>query len=163
MARWVGPKRTGLRCGRQDFQPSTFNLGVLSPAKSDTPQPPPPAKKTKMASPSHIRSLYRSILREIPHRPLSTPSQIQQRIRSSFSSPLASPDGSSNHHTTVTQQVAEGEEYLRYATAQRMYTVLLERYNPGIGSMMDEDERTRLTARRVGINLPEEYDSTSSR
>ena len=38
-----------------------------------------------------------------------------------------------------------------------MYTVLLERYNPGIGSMMDEDERTRLTARRVGINLPEEY------
>lgn len=147
---------------RQNFQPPTFNLGVLSPAKSDTPNRRRRPKK-KMASPSHIRSLYRSILREIPHRPLSTPSQIQQRIRSSFSSPVAPPDGSSNHHTTVTQQVAEGEEYLRYATAQRMYTVLLERYNPGIRSMMDEDERTRLTARRVGINLPEEYDSTSSR
>lgn len=41
--------------------------------------------------------------------------------------------------------------------------VLLERYNPGIGSAMDEDERTRLTARRVGINLPEEYDDSTSR
>lgn len=106
-----------------------------------------------MASPSHIRSLYRSILREIPHRPLSTPSPIQQRIRSSFNS---SPDGS-NHDTTVAQQVAEGEQFLQYAKAQRMYSTLLERYNPGIGSVMDEDERTRLTARRVGINLPEEY------
>lgn len=156
-----------------------FKLGEFS-RQSDFPDAVPTAAaapKKKMASPSHIRSLYRSILREIPHRPLSTPpSQIQQRIRSSFSSPSPSrsplaplatpPDGSSNHHHTsaaVTQQVAEGEEYLRYVTAQRMYTVLLERYNPGIGSIMDEDERTRLTARRVGINLPEKYDSTSSR
>lgn len=146
VARWVGPKRTAA-------VEQNFLLSALS-------QPPRPKKKKKMVSPAHIRSLYRSILREIPHRPLSAPSQIQQRIRSSFTSPIAPPDGSS-HHTTVTQQVAEGEEYLRYATAQRMYTVLLERYNPGIGSMMDEDERTRLTARRVGINLPEEYDSTS--
>lgn len=136
-------------CGRQNFQPAKSVSPTLS-------QPRPPKK---MASPSHIRSLYRSILREIPHRPLSTPSPIQQRIRSSFTSPPA-PDGS-KHDTTVTQQVAEGEEYLRYVTAQRMYTTLLERYNPGIGSVMDEHERTRLTARRVGINLPEEYDRQS--
>lgn len=153
-ALWVGPKRTAA-------VNKIFSLQLLTwdslPSFPDA--IPTAAAQKKMASPSHIRSLYRSILREIPHRPLSTPSQIQQRIRSSFTSPLA-PDGS-NHHNTVTQQVAEGEEYLRYAKAQRMYTVLLERYNPGIGSMMDEDERTRLTARRVGINLPEEYDSTS--
>lgn len=152
VARWHGGsgRKEQLRSNKIFEKPTTF-LSALS-------QPPRPKKK--MVSPAHIRSLYRSMLREIPHRPLSAPSQIQQRIRSSFTSPIAPPDGSS-HHTTVTQQVAEGEEYLRYATAQRMYTVLLERYNPGIGSMMDEDERTRLTARRVGINLPEEYDSTS--
>lgn len=151
MARWLGGtvgRAEKNSCGRTKFS----SLGAIPTAAAK--------KKKKMVSPAHIRSLYRSILREIPHRPLSAPSQIQQRIRSSFTSPIAPPDGSS-HHTTVTQQVAEGEEYLRYATAQRMYTVLLERYNPGIGSMMDEDERTRLTARRVGINLPEEYDSTS--
>lgn len=39
-----------------------------------------------------------------------------------------------------------------------MYATLLERYNPGMN--MDEEERVRLTARRVGMDLPEEYFST---
>lgn len=39
--------------------------------------------------------------------------------------------------------------------AQRMYATLLERYNPGMN--MDEEERVKLTARRVGMELPEEY------
>jgi hypothetical protein len=41
----------------------------------------------------------------------------------------------------------------QYAKAQRMYTELLERYNPGMN--LDEEERIRLTARRVGFDLPE--------
>lgn len=36
-----------------------------------------------------------------------------------------------------------------------MYATLLERYNPGMN--MEEEERVRLTARRVGMNLPEEF------
>jgi hypothetical protein len=36
-----------------------------------------------------------------------------------------------------------------------MYATLLERYNPGMG--MDEEERVRLTARRVGMDLPDEF------
>lgn len=32
---------------------------------------------------------------------------------------------------------------------------LLERYNPGMN--MDEAERVRLSARRIGVELPEEY------
>lgn len=36
-----------------------------------------------------------------------------------------------------------------------MYATLLERYNPGMN--MEEEERIRLTARRVGMNLPEEF------
>ena len=99
---------------------------------------------TSMASPSRLRSLYRSILRELPHRPLSTPSPIQQRIRKTFSS-----------NTTEPHQVDEAEQYIQYAKAQRMYATLLERYNPGMG--MDEEERVRLTARRVGMDLPEEW------
>ena len=44
---------------------------------------------------------------------------------------------------------------MQYVRAQRMYATLLERYNPGMG--MDEEERVRLTARRVGMDLPEEW------
>lgn len=41
-----------------------------------------------------------------------------------------------------------------------MYATLLERYNPGMG--MDEEERVRLTARRVGMDLPEEFSYADS-
>ena len=100
------------------------------------------------ATPPTLRSLYRSILRELPHRPLSTPSPLQQRIRSSFSTaPSAS--------TSSEYDLLAAEQYVQYARAQRMYATLLERYNPGMG--MDEEERVRLTARRVGMDLPEEW------
>ena len=94
-------------------------------------------------SSSHLRSLYRSILRELPHRPLSTPSSIQHRIRNTISS------------KSVPMQVEEAEQYIQYAKAQRTYATLLERYNPGMS--MDEEEKVRLTARRVGMDLPEEW------
>jgi ATP synthase assembly factor FMC1 len=40
-----------------------------------------------------------------------------------------------------------------------MYATLLERYNPGMN--MDEEQRVRLTARRVGMDLPEEFPYTT--
>lgn len=36
-----------------------------------------------------------------------------------------------------------------------MYATLIERYNPGMG--MSEEERVRLTARKVGMDLPVEF------
>ena len=104
------------------------------------------------ANPSRIRSIYRSILRELPHRPLSAPSPLKQRIRSSFMS-NTSPSSSSSTSTAYDLQAAE--QYVQFVRAQRMYATLLERYNPGMG--MDEEERVRLTARRVGMDLPEEW------
>jgi ATP synthase assembly factor FMC1 len=44
---------------------------------------------------------------------------------------------------------------VQYVQAQRMYATLIERYNPGMG--MSEEERVRLTARKVGMELPEEF------
>jgi hypothetical protein len=52
-------------------------------------------------------------------------------------------------------RLARAEQYIAYVRAQRMYATLLERYNPGIS--MDEEERVRLTARRVGMDLPDEF------
>ncbi|TEY48695.1 hypothetical protein BOTCAL_0293g00100 [Botryotinia calthae] len=51
--------------------------------------------------------------------------------------------------------IEQAEQFLQYVKAQRMYATLLERYNPGMN--MDEEERVRLTARRVGMDLPEEF------
>ncbi|KAI0593599.1 hypothetical protein F4775DRAFT_577401 [Biscogniauxia sp. FL1348] len=94
-----------------------------------------------------IRSLYRSLLRELPPRPLATsnaPSPLHQRLRQSFS-----------HDAEHEHAVAQADQLLQYLRAQRQYTTLIERYNPGMN--MDEEERVRLTARRVGMDLPVEY------
>lgn len=49
---------------------------------------------------------------------------------------------------------------MQYAKAQRMYATLVARYNPGMD--MDQEERVRLTARRVGMDLPIENDLGAS-
>ena len=99
---------------------------------------------------ARIRSLYRSLLRELPPRPLSSPSPLKQSIRSSFYSSSKADISEGD----LLNKVQQGEQYVMYAKAQRMYVTLLERYNPGMG--MDEEERVRLTARRVGMEVPEE-------
>lgn len=43
-----------------------------------------------------------------------------------------------------------------------MYATLLERYNPGIEGV-DEEERMRLTARRVGMEMPAEREGWGKR
>lgn len=96
------------------------------------------------ATPTKLRSLYRSFLRELPSRPLTRTSRtpLQARIREAVTS-----DQSTN--------LEQADQFLQYVKAQRMYATLLERYNPGMN--MDEEERVRLTARRVGMELPEEF------
>ena len=145
----VGASETSL----DDVNLCTYLCGFITNAKfKDTPRgllshlTLSSSHKISMApTSSHLRSLYRSILRELPSRPLSSPSPIQQRIRSSFADSSAPP------------QVEEAEQYLQYIRAQRMYATLLERYNPGMS--MDEEERVRLSARRVGMDLPDEFTS----
>lgn len=98
-----------------------------------------------------LRSLYRSFLRELPPRPIlaRTRSPLHQRLREYFH-PQTTPPTSTGENA-----IAQAEQYLAYVRAQRTYVTLVERYNPGMG--MDEEERVRLTARRVGMDLPVEY------
>jgi len=104
---------------------------------------------------AHARSLYRRVLRELPPRPLASRSSprspLHNSIRSHFSTPLK--DASSEYALARRQ---ETEQFIQYLKAQRMYGTLLERYNPGTG--MDEEERVRLTARRVGMEMPVEFE-----
>jgi hypothetical protein len=73
---------------------------------------------------------------------------MQMHIRADFTS--------SEHPQSKSQRerLEEAEQHVQYLKAQRMYTTLVERYNPGVN--MNEEERVRLTARRVGLDLPVE-------
>ncbi|KAK4101561.1 hypothetical protein N658DRAFT_495989 [Parathielavia hyrcaniae] len=119
--------------------------------------------------PPTLRSLYRALLRELPPRPiLSSPrAPLHQRLRDNFQHPPShqqststSPSPSAATPTRAgPSQAEQAAQYLAYLRAQRTYVTLLERYNPGMG--VDEGERVRLTARRVGMELPVEYDPTA--
>lgn len=92
-----------------------------------------------------LRAVYRNILRELPLRQpsiLANPSPLQKYIRAGFAD------------SSARTSLAEADQYLQYLKNQRVYTTLIERYNPGMN--MVEEERIRLTARRVGMDLPVE-------
>ena len=108
----------------------------------------------KMPSPpaaAHVRSLYRRILRELPPQPKAiTSTPLRNSIRAHFAAPA--PNSSGEYLLARSQETEQAVQYLR---AQRVYMTLLERYNPGMS--MEDEERTRLTARRVGMEMPVEF------
>lgn len=119
---------------------------------------------TMASAEAHARSLYRAILRELPPRtPTIAASPIRSSIRQHFVKPAAatasattessSPSSSSPNNDLARRQ--EIEQFVQYLKAQRKYGELLERYNPGMN--MDEEERVRLTARRVGMEMPVDF------
>lgn len=101
-----------------------------------------------------FRSLYRRLLRELAPLPgprlQQPPTPIHASIRSHFAQPLAD-----SSETVVLARKQEAEQFVGYLRAQRMYGILLRRYNPGMN--MDEEERVRLSARRVGMEMPVEW------
>ena len=100
---------------------------------------------------AHVRSLYRRILRELPPQPKAiTSTPLRNSIRAHFAAP--SPNSSGEYLLARSQETEQAVQYLR---AQRVYMTLLERYNPGM--TMEDEERTRLTARRVGMEMPVEF------
>ena len=106
-----------------------------------------------MATRTRTISLYRSLLRELPPRRLlaSPRAPIHHRLRESFAatSTTTSPTATAPLHPDTAEQL------VAYLRAQRTYAALVERYNPGMN--MDDEERVRLSARRVGMNLPVEF------
>ncbi|ETI27807.1 hypothetical protein G647_00256 [Cladophialophora carrionii CBS 160.54] len=120
---------------------------------------------TTKATPT-LRSLYRRLLRELPPTPQPRHTLPRTPIHASIRKHVVSSWGQQQqqqqqHHSEAQAQaqaqarLQELEQFVTYLRAQRMYGTLLQRYNPGMG--MDEEERVRLTARRVGMDLPIEY------
>lgn len=111
------------------------------------------------------RALYRRLLRELPARSpslLANPSPMQKHFRNDFTNAINdSPSLEQETSKPTAQRLEEAEQYIQYLKAQRMYTTLLERYNPGMN--MTEEDRVRLTARRVGMDLPPELEGGSGK
>lgn len=110
------------------------------------------------ASAPSLRSLYRRFLREMPTRSpslLANPSPLQKHIRTDIAT-TSSPDSPSLAQQLSTKsaeaRAQEAEQYLQFVQQQRLYSTLVERYNPGMD--MSDEERVRLTAKRVGMELP---------
>jgi ATP synthase assembly factor FMC1, mitochondrial len=107
-----------------------------------------------MAVPStQARSLYRRFLREMPARSpslLSNPSPMQKHIRADIAQ-----QPTSSQTQPAQRRLEEAEQFVQYLKAQRMYTTLLERYNPGMN--MAEEDRVKATGRRVGMEMPVEF------
>ncbi|PFH62394.1 hypothetical protein XA68_13833 [Ophiocordyceps unilateralis] len=99
-------------------------------------------------SSASLRHLYRGLLRELPrHHPLlaGPPAPLQTYLRAAFTTKTAA----------ATPAPVATDQLLVYLQSQRRYAALLKRYNPGL--YMDQDERLRLSARRVGLSLPVTY------
>ncbi|KIW96261.1 uncharacterized protein Z519_03329 [Cladophialophora bantiana CBS 173.52] len=106
-----------------------------------------------------LRTLYRRLLRELPPTPQPRHTLPRTPIHASIRSHLSSLQQQQPQKENKSEQMArlqELEQFVMYLRAQRMYGTLLQRYNPGMG--MDEEERVRLTARRVGMEMPIEYE-----
>merc|ERR1711939_887035 len=96
-------------------------------------------------------TLYRSLLREIrlgdpvhkfnKHRQTSS---VISSVRTIFAS-----------QKDAQAKARELDELRAFLRANRLHQTLLERYNAGIN--MSQEERARLSARRVGLNMPKEY------
>ena len=104
-----------------------------------------------------LRTLYRRLLRELPPTPQPRHTLPRTPIHTSIRAHIQqqSPSPSQTSHAATAARTQELEQFTIYLRAQRMYGTLLARYNPGMG--MDEEERVRLSARRVGMDLPVEF------
>lgn len=144
-----------------------------------------PSTTVSPAARRELLSLYRSFIRHLPPQhslhPAAPRSPLYTRLRQTFEQGLqpttsslqfpgsqvpsttestTSSGGDASKTTPAPQadvvaMIHQARQYLAYLDAQRTYVSLLERYNPGMH--MDTEERVRLTARRVGLNLPIEF------
>lgn len=117
-----------------------------------------PTHASILSHPSTLQTQIRATLATTPRSPTTgrntTPiSRLTAASIADAESPSAKFNAESGIHAkTVEQMLQEGEQFVAYVQAQRQYLSLIERYNPGMN--MDEEERVRLSARRVGMNLP---------
>ncbi|KAF8528871.1 hypothetical protein BU17DRAFT_37326 [Hysterangium stoloniferum] len=93
--------------------------------------------------------LYRNLLRELSKSSIFSRSARNPIITANLRAAL------SNRAVQDSTQCNDLESAIAFLSADRLYKGLLERYSPLHD--LSEEERIKATARRVGLDTPEEY------
>ncbi|TKY87677.1 hypothetical protein EX895_003258 [Sporisorium graminicola] len=120
---------------------------------------------------SAVKTLYQNVLKEAERSAKNGPlvTYLQKEFKDAESGTLSDSHKSANS-TDYTPFIAPNKTpaQLRQQTLENLHTFLenkalhaelLQRYNPTVG--MSEEERVRLTARRVGLDVPITHDPTA--
>ncbi|SJX65935.1 related to FMC1-mitochondrial matrix protein, required for assembly of F1F0 ATP synthase [Sporisorium reilianum f. sp. reilianum] len=120
---------------------------------------------------SAVKTLYQNVLKEAERSAKDGPlvAYLQKEFKDVESGALSSPQkpASASDYTpfiapdkTPAQLRQQTLENLNvFLQNKALHAELLQRYNPTVG--MTEEERVRLTARRVGLDVPVTHDGTS--
>ncbi|KAK9455669.1 hypothetical protein V1511DRAFT_498400 [Dipodascopsis uninucleata] len=79
---------------------------------------------------------------------------VHKQLRGAISEQFRALNGVSTDN--VKDKMRDANEILMYLRSQRTYKTLLDRYNPT--ATLEDHERIRLTARRVGLELPKDIE-----
>ncbi|KZT72643.1 hypothetical protein DAEQUDRAFT_594163 [Daedalea quercina L-15889] len=93
------------------------------------------------------QSVYRAVAREVNRASISAPATRSKTIVKNFRTIIESGGQSNTEH--FDHDLANAVTFMK---SQRMYKILLERYNPLHD--MSAEEKVKATARRVGLDVP---------
>ncbi|PAV20675.1 complex 1 LYR [Pyrrhoderma noxium] len=99
---------------------------------------------------SQCRAAYRSILREVAKSSISPRATRNREINQSFRTLIQSQ--CAKEGADIAKIVRDANNAAIFLRSQRIYTELLDRYNPLRD--MTQEERVHATARRVGLDTP---------
>ncbi|KAK9478647.1 hypothetical protein V1514DRAFT_280344 [Lipomyces japonicus] len=119
----------------KDHHPKPINAILQQTAAMSAPPPSPTHNAEKFVSTTHNLDKLHDRLRTVLKEQFQVIEQGKQ-------------------DEIVLQKHRDAAEILTYLRSQRTYKVLLDKYNPT--ATLEDHERIRLTARRVGLELPKE-------
>ncbi|EPT02858.1 hypothetical protein FOMPIDRAFT_55139 [Fomitopsis schrenkii] len=93
------------------------------------------------------QSVYRSLVREVNKASISAPATRSKTIANHLRAVIEN-----SRHSNPQYFDHDLENAVTFMRSQRMYKILLERYNPLHD--MSTEERVKATARRVGLDMP---------
>ncbi|KAK9380041.1 uncharacterized protein V2V93DRAFT_371511 [Kockiozyma suomiensis] len=120
---------------------------LLQQTMDMTPPPPPTSKST---------SATRRGWSQADETKSEALDELHEKLRSVMRQQFRSLEKEKAEQGKLSQKARDANEILVYLRSQRTYKTLLDKYNPT--ATLEDHERIRLTARRVGLELPKDIE-----
>ncbi|KAK7204891.1 hypothetical protein BZA70DRAFT_280260 [Myxozyma melibiosi] len=138
-----------MNTARQHSSPTISNL--LQQTMEMSPPPPP----TTGSASSTTATTARKGWSQVNDTKNETLDKLHETLRGVMREQFRSLE-SSAEQDKLSQKARDASEILLYLRSQRTYKALLDKYNPT--ATLEDHERIRLTARRVGLELPKDIE-----